>query len=231
MKIFKHPVPSTFTVVFLIQICSYGQTTEKKDAPETKGWKRGFSFGIGQSNFSIKEKNWRGTNYRDSLTGINSSGVMYNDLGVLLQYQFNASWGIRTKLQLSFGGGRLSIHKNAGEEKLKKELAYLGLPVYICASKSINTKTSLYFIGGPNPRFKLGDKQEDKRDFPTNNFIFAGDLGLGLAIMTKSAVVSPEITYSHGFTNILGTSNTLVGNVLSSIKTRAFYFSILFRSK
>ncbi len=95
-----------------------------------------------------------------------------------------------------------------GEQILKSsETYFLEIPVLLKYKSKRRVNKRMYIIAGLVPSFRVGTKVEGNEDdsIPYASFNFEITYGFGLSSFQKYVSFAPEIRFSHGIQDILGT--------------------------
>jgi hypothetical protein len=198
----------------------------------------GIAIGAGIGKFDLTLSNWeRGQiNYNDSLVSLTTNSKAKIDAGIICQVNFSNTFSWRPSV--------LFVSE-------KRELVYVkrnptgGPPV-----ETINVQISSLNVGLPFV-FRFGQKNivpfvsvgpvfsilvnegGDADKVPVKSFDMLADAGLGVDFNFPKAgfVLSPEVKYSAGFSNIIENANNLYTNTISSLKRQGFTFNIYLRKR
>jgi hypothetical protein len=93
-----------------------------------------------------------------------------------------------------------------------------------------NKPVSPYITAGPSFSLLL---QNSQADFPVKSLDISGDLGIGVDISSKKSpvVISPELRFTEGFSNINGDKTGSLSRLLTDIKRKSYTLSIYIRKK
>lgn len=84
-----------------------------------------------------------------------------------------------------------------------------------------------YIIAGPAIQYSIADMGNSSATFLIKKFNFLGSVGLGIDLDLKKMILSPEIRFTHGFSN-LNKEGTVYNSSMSDLKrssiTAGFYF-------
>jgi len=200
--------------------------------------------GISMPRITYSKENWRQPNvdYNDSLNSITTTNGGKFDLGITAYIELNKTIAIRPAVQLIYESGTIVYNRKNTTggptfDQLKRtERLAINIPlplVFRFSKKNIDPFISL----GPTISFSLkqynGGSPSNQRDIPMRSLNFLGEGGIGVDIGLKktSFILSPELRYSHGFSDIKGPGSSLYLNTISSLKKNAFTFSINLRRK
>lgn len=240
--------PCALTTLALVQKAQLNNTENlvKSKKKASSKFKLGIMIGGGISipDITYSETDWRqgNINYSDSLFNIATSTGGKFDLGITGYLSLGKIIAIRPSVQFIYESGEIDYNRKpfatgaAFTQTKKTERIALNIPVPFIirfSQKNIDPFLSV----GPTISFSLDQynapNPADQRQIPMKSFNFLGEAGLGVDIRLKKStlVLSPELRYSQGFTNIKGTGNSLFLNTISSLKKKAFTFSFYLRRR
>ncbi len=176
-----------FNFYMLIILCS---TITAAQEVETKlKYKPTFGF-----NFGVNQSILYNSNDTDQLTIKNGLGFR---LGVTSNFPLKKNWSLAPKAELSFNNARI-IQENVVYKVDPKNLDFMVHVKY--NFKGFNSKARPYFYFGPSIRVPVNGNSE--------NYIYATkpslalDFGFGVDIELKNFLISPELRFSGGLTDI-----------------------------
>ncbi|HYC40065.1 MAG TPA: caspase family protein [Chitinophagaceae bacterium] len=196
----------------------------------------GFSVGAGAAFSTVRfsKSNWRqgNINYNDSLNNITTSGGGRAELGAFLQWQAGTMVAFRPDIRLVFDRSSVDYERKpaAGvpviEKKvLNRTLLNLSLPVQFRFGRR---NTVPYLLAGP--AFALQLNRADTVLAP-KKLDMQGQVALGLEIRGPRLIVSPELKYGHGFSNLKGSRSNLYLNTISELQNRSLVFTVYLRKR
>ena len=210
----------------------------RQKSTESRKVQVGITAGGGIGKFNMTLSSWeRGQiNYNDSLISLTTDAKAKIDAGIIFQINFSNTFSWRPSIIFS---------------SEKRNLVYVkrnptgGPPV-----ETINVQTSSLNIGLPfvfwfsqkniAPFVSAGpvlsiliNQGGDADKVPVKSFDMLADAGLGIDFNFPKAgiVLSPEVKYSAGFSNIIENTNNLYTNTISSLKRQGFTFNIYLRKR
>jgi tetratricopeptide (TPR) repeat protein len=227
------------TTLALIQksIADSKKTDDKKKKTKTPLRKSSFGYtlggGLNQSNPTYSG------NANSGFVGVEANIAPTFDFGIIYQVNFGNTISIRPSATVNFEntdidfqrrnvtGGQITIETIA----IKGTAVNIALPLIIrLSSKNI----APYIALGPSFSYLISQNTESNELLPLKKSLFLGDGGLGVDIgMAKSGIIiSPELKYSAGFSDMKdGAATTPYAAALSSLKKNAFTFSVYLRKR
>lgn len=205
----------------------------------------GFAIGGGTSkpDVSYSTADWRqgNINYNDSLSSITTTAGGKFELGIIGQVDIGKSISIRPGVQLVYEGGELNYTKKttagaAFDEKRKAERIAINIPIPVIIRFS-EKNIAPFLSVGPTISYALdqynGNSLSTQQQLPIKAFEFLGEAGLGADIGLKKTglILSPELRYSKGFSNIKGSGSSLYLNTINVLKKKDFTFSVYLRKR
>ena len=211
---------------------------EKKIEPKKNFPARKNSIGIvtGSGVSQVKPTFFR--NPQIPVTGIIPKNIIKFDLGIFYQVAINKKISIRPSTLVTFEGGEL-IYENrpvtGGQVttqtiSLKNTAVNISLPVIIhFSSKNI----APYFSLGPTFSYIFKQDATSTELVPVKKSAVLADAGIGVdfGLPKSRLILSPELKFSAGLSEMKETSNTIYATTLSSLKKQTITFSIYLRGR
>jgi hypothetical protein len=197
------------------------------------------SFGYTLGGGLTQSKPTYSGNANSGFIGVESSMAPTFDLGFIYQVNLGNIISIRPAATLSFEKTDIGFQKRnvtggpitTETVSLENTAVSISLPLIIrFSSKNI----APYIALGPSFSYSMGQKSTSNEKLPVKKSLVLGDGGVGVDInMLKSGIIiSPELKYSAGFSDIKdGTATTPYAAALSSLKKNAFTFSLYLRKR
>ncbi len=159
------------------------------------------------------------------------------DIGFTAQVNFSNYFSIRPSVIASLENSELIYDTrpaSGGQEDqetvaIKRTMLSIPVPVVIRLS---DKKVAPYITAGPVLNVLLQQNEAGREKLSLKKVDFMGDIGLGLDIATPGnrIVISPELKYSRGLSNVSGTRNDYGLSILN-MKRQNFTFAIYIRAK
>ena len=171
----------------------------------------------------------------DSLVSITPGNIIKLDLGVVCQVSLGKKIGLRPAAIVSFEGGDLVYQKKPPSGAITTETIQMKtISVNVSAPVIIkfSEKNIAPFLSiGPTFSYLIRQNAAASEKLPVKNTELIGDLGLGLDIgfLKSRFIISPELKFSKGISDINGGTNNFYTNKITNLKRQAFTFSLYFR--
>lgn len=219
----------------LVQKALTSATEEpKKQGPKPRS-KSSFGItvggGINKANPSIS------SSPNSNIVGVTGNNRPAFDAGLIYQAGFSDNVSVRPSISLSFEGGDVVFERRptAGNTffetvKLKNVIINAAVPLVF----RFSTKgTTPFFSIGPSFSYVLKQNAESTELLPIKNFAFLADAGFGLDIDIPQAgiIISPELKYTQGLTDMNDDAGSIYSNAISTMKRNAFTFKLYLRKR
>ena len=160
------------------------------------------------------------------------------DLGMLYYKNIGKNVAVRPTLYMNFSETNIEFIRRGSAggpsfaEKVKIEEASIVLLTPLLLRLS-GKNISPYIMAGPSFHFSIRPYGTQALELPVKSFSFMGNAGAGVDIGFKKGgyILSPEIKYAHGFSDLKENGNSIYSNALSSLKRNFFTLSIYLRAK
>lgn len=195
--------------------------------------------GINRPAIEYSPENWRqgNFNYNDSLNSIEESSKGKIELG--FSYYFNVSdlVSIRPSLQASFENGEIIYNRRQATggqsipELVRTETIFLNLPVSMVIRLS-RKNVAPYIMLAPVASYTI-QNDAARIKFPLKDFSFSGEAGLGvdIGLLNSGIVLSPELKYTQGISNLKGEGSNIYLNTITSVKRGGFSLGLHIRKR
>jgi tetratricopeptide (TPR) repeat protein len=172
------------------------------------------------------------------VTSINPKNIAKFDIGIFYQVGISNTISIRPSTLVTFEGGNL-IYENRPATggpvttqtvSLKNVAANISLPVIIRFSQK---NIAPYFSLGPSFSYIFKQDATSTELVPVKKSVVLGDAGFGVDIsfVKSRLILSPELKFSTGLTEMKGDANTIYATTLSSLKKQTITFSVYLRGR
>ncbi len=201
------------------------------------------SFGVlaggGVSQPVITYSDWaqRQPNYSDSLSSIDPSNTVTLNLGIIADIKLGGTVSIRPSAVISMEGGELTYNRKSltgptFKEVIKTKTVSMQVPlpfVFRFSSKRITP----FLAAGPTFNLLLNQDADYKKKIPLKSFGLLGDgaFGVDIGLLKSHLVLSPQIRYTRGITDMKGTADNLYSNTLAKIANQSITFTITLRGQ
>ncbi|MEO6611092.1 MAG: caspase family protein [Chitinophagaceae bacterium] len=210
---------------------------QNKPTPRRPVSKVGFGFtlggGINQSNPTYSG------DANSGYTGVASNTTPGFGLGVISQVNLGTAISIRPAVTVSFGNTEINFERRpvTGGPVIIEPIRVKGTSVNVVLPLIIRLSSkdiAPYIALGPSFSYLLSQDASSAVLLPVKKSMFLGNGGFGVDInLLKSGIVlSPELQYSAGFSDIKdNASTTTYSRALSSLKRNAFTFNVYLRKR
>ncbi len=226
------------TLVLARQTSSSKPDQAKKDVkknPPLRKTSFGFTLGGGlnQSNPTYSG------NANTGFIGVASNSAPTGNLGVIYQVSLGNSISIRPTTTLSFESTDIDFERRAatGGGVVTETVAVKGTAVNVALPLIIrfsSNNVAPYITLGPSFSYLFSQNSSSNELLPVKKSLFLGNGGLGVDIGIPKAgiILSPELKYSAGFTDLKdNAATTPYAAALSSLKKNTFSLSVSLRKK
>ncbi len=195
------------------------------------------SFGIVVAGGLNKSQPSRAANPNSNIVGVTGENRPALALGLIYQVGLSENVSIRPSTQLSFEGGDVVFERRptAGNTffetvRLDNVIASLSAPIVFRLSTN---KVAPFFSIGPSFSYLIKQNTESAELLPLKSTAFLADAGLGVDIEIRKAglILSPEVKYTQGLSNMQESGGTVYANALSSLKRNAFTLNLYVRKR
>lgn len=192
----------------------------------------GISFGLHRSNLKVLH----GSSFQDQrqVTLIESYNNPGYDIKVIGNLKVGQYWDFRLLPGFSFGQMELMYQKNSATvvDPVKLEYVYGELPFHIRYKSHPYKDMRVYVFGGAKYCFDISSKsrtQSEAKDLNISASDYALEGGIGFQFFFPYFILSPEIKFSKGISNILinnipGDESSLLQKALSQMLTLSIHF-------
>jgi hypothetical protein len=178
-------------------------------------------------------------NQNSGIAGVNSNGAGLFDAGFIAQINIGGLIYVRPELTVSIENTSVEFEHRAPTGgpitietvDIKTTSAVLGIPLIVRLSKK---NSAPYISLGPAINYVFSQDADSKEKIPINKSLFMGSAGLGLDIgIAKSGlVISPEVRYNAGFSEMRDdAAGTLYTAGMSSLKKNSFSLNVFIRKR
>ena len=209
----------------------------KKNQPEKPLRKNSFGVTLG-SGLSQSNPTFSG-NINSGIIGVASNTAPTFGFGFIYQVSLGNSISVRPATAIHSENTKIDFQKRGatGGQLAIETLSLKGVTVNISVPVIIrlfSKNIAPYIVFGPSFNYFLPQKSLSNEILPVNKFSVIGDGGLGVDFnLPKSGIIiSPELKYSAGFSDVKdGSSLTIYSAALSSLKKNTYTLSIYLRKR
>ena len=195
----------------------------------------GFTLGINELNFNIKENGNKLTN--DSLYVLESNSQKGFNLGIVSNLRLGKYTDLRFIPTLVFGERHLNYSFMDSTQSYVNELkriesTLIDFPIYIKYKSSRYNNIRAYVIGGV--KYSLDIASQDKIDDEGKKIVklkkndLMGEIGFGLDFYLEYFKFSPQIKLSYGILNLLSKDETVYTQSIQKLTTNGWMLSFTF---
>ncbi len=227
------------TTLALVQkaVTDRKKTDDKKK--QTNKSLRKSSFGYTLGGGLTQSKPTYSGNANSGFIGVEASTAPAFGLGFIYQVNLGNTISIRPATTLSFEKTDIGFQKRAVTGgtitteivSLENAAVNISLPLIIrLSSKNI----APYIAVGPSFSYSMGQKSTSAEKLPVKKSLVLGDAGIGVDfnILKSGIIISPELKYSAGFSDIKdNAATTPYAIALSSLKKNGFTLSVYLRKR
>lgn len=190
----------------------------------------GIALGGNISSYTIIKKPYIPGN--DSIKSFsNKYGGGFN-LGIIGNWQFHKNWDLRLVPQLAFSDKNIeytTVNKRQSIVKQTISSIYLDFPLYVRFKSDPIKDFRIYVLAGLRYDLDLASNANvrDKLMMKVTKHDAAASVGVGVMIYFPYFIMSPELSFSHGFININSpTNNYIYSRVIDKLYSHTFNFTL-----
>ena len=228
-----------FTTLALVQ---NALTTNKKPDNKKKQPKKPLSktsFGISLGGGLNQSKPSFSGNINSGFIGVASNTAPTFGVGLLSQVSLGHTISIRPATTFQSANTEIDFQKRGGATgqitietlSLKGANLSISIPLIIRLSSKI---IAPYIVAGPSFNYFFAKKNLSNEILPVNKFSVIGEGGLGVDfnLVKPGLIISPELKYAAGFSDVKDKSSLTAYSVaLSSLKKNAYTLSVYLRKR
>jgi len=210
---------------------------DKKDQPKKPLKKSSFGYTLG-GGLNQSKPTYSG-NANSGIVGVDANTAPSFNFGFIYQLSLSNSISIRPAATVSFENTDIDFQRRnitggavvIETVSVKGTAVDIALPLIIrLSSKNI----APYIALGPSFSYLLSQNSTSTEKLPVKKSMLLGNGGLGvdIALLKSGWIISPELKYSTGLTDVKdGAATTAYARALSSLKKNAFSLSVYLRKK
>lgn len=194
----------------------------------------GFLIGVHTSAYQLKYSERFTSPEFDSLYSISPRWSAGFTLGFLVNLNVADFLDIRMTPQVSFYEHSLDYERtNADLINELVETTVVEFPLLLKYKSERRGNTRMFFVGGLKPGLEASGKNDidevsdENIDIKTVNVSF--DVGFGIDIYYPLFKFSPELRFSRGITNMLGSENNIFGAGIDRLNTNTITLYLIFQ--
>ncbi|HEY9006364.1 MAG TPA: porin family protein [Ohtaekwangia sp.] len=192
----------------------------------------GFLIGLHTSTYQLKYSDAFVTNKFDTVHSVVPSWSAGFSLGFIVNYRLDDQVDVRITPKVGFYEHRISYiyTDDTPRDDQLIESTMVELPILLKYKSERRGNVRMYMIGGIVPAFEAsGKKKTEERVLEISNTNLSIDAGFGFDLYYPLFKFSPEIRFSRGLVNMLGSSTGKYGEPLKRINTNTITLYFLFQ--
>ena len=228
-----------FATLALIQkaVADNKKPDDKKDQPKKPLKKSSFGYTLG-GGLNHSKPTYSG-NANTGFIGVDGNTAPTFDLGFIYQVSLGSSISIRPAATVSFENTDIDFQRRniTGGAAIIETVAIMGTAINIALPLIIRLSSkniAPYIALGPSFSYLASQNSTSTERLPVKKSLFSGNGGLGvdINILKSGIVISPELKYSAGFSDLKDdAATTAYAAALSSLKKNAFSLSVYLRKR
>ncbi len=210
---------------------------EKKNQPNKPLKKNSFGYTLG-GGINQSKPTYSG-NANTGIIGVDANTAPSFNLGFIYQLSLSNSISIRPAATVSFESTDIDFQRRSitGGSVVIETVAVKGTAIDIALPLIIRLSSkniAPYIALGPSFSYMLSQNSTSAEKLPVKKSLFMGNAGLGvdIALLKSGWIISPELKYSAGLSDLKdNASTTAYARALSSLKKNAFMLSVYLRKR
>lgn len=225
-----------FLLLVVLTTTGYAQKTSwvRKNNPnyDDKKLTYGFLIGLHTSSYQVNYDPRFVTQDFDTVFAVRPKMSAGFSLGFIVNYKLADLLDIRLTPKVGFYENKLTYlftDDTPIEEELV-ETTMVEFPILLKYKSERRGNIRMYMIGGVNPAFEAsGKKNSEEEGLEITGTNLSLEAGFGFDLYYPLFKFSPEIRFSHGLIDILGSTNNKFGQPLSRVNTNTVTVYFLFQ--
>ncbi|MDH4089524.1 MAG: PorT family protein [Cyclobacteriaceae bacterium] len=191
----------------------------------------GFLIGLHTSIYQINYSDVFVTQQFDTLFSVNSSWSSGFSLGFIVNYRLSEFVDLRLTPEVAFYEQKVRYQfTDETFEDALVESTMVEFPVLLKYKSERRGNIRMYMIGGVKPGIEAsGKKDKTKAELEVKSMNLSLEAGFGFDLYYPLFKFSPEIRFSRGIIDVLGTRNNEFGQPLQRINTNTITVYFLFQ--
>ncbi len=194
----------------------------------------GFLIGIHTTSYQLKYSDEFVNRDLDTLYSISPSWSPGFSLGFIVNMRMSEFFDVRILPKVSFYEHRLEyLSLDAPTIDELVETTVVELPVLLKYKSERRGNFRMYMVGGVKPGFEASGKNDvdevSKENIDIRAFNLSLDVGFGIDMYYPLFKFSPEIRFSRGITNMLGSDNNDLSVGIDRLNTNTVTLYLLFQ--
>jgi hypothetical protein len=175
-------------------------------------------------------------NPNSDVLSIRSSGKAGFQLGGIYQIGISNKLDIRPAVFISVENSEVIFERRGTPGPIQDVIEFKNVAVNISVPLIIHfstNRTAPFFSLGPTLGFVVSEDEQSASRVPMKKSVVMGQVGAGVDIMlgNKGWILSPEISYTRGFTDMHENAGNLYTASMSGLKRQAFMFNFYLRKR
>jgi hypothetical protein len=196
----------------------------------------GYFLGISASNYGVRYNNFFLTPANANYFSVNSKKNYGLKMGGLINFNLNSRFDFRVLPTVAIYARELNINNDSTLTQKQTDKAWFEVPVLLKYKSLRRGNVRMYMFGGFRFGFEtnalnLAQKTKLNNLYTTKTSDLSVEYGAGLELFQRFFKLSPEITFSHGLSNLVDPStlntSTALG-VIQKLNTHTVTVSLLF---
>jgi Outer membrane protein beta-barrel domain len=191
----------------------------------------GFLLALHSSNYQVKYSDAFVTQQFDTVHSVNPLWTSGFTLGFIVNYRFTEYLDLRLTPQVAFYEQKVRYQfTNETFEDALVESTMVEFPLLLKYKSERRGNIRMYMIGGAKPAVAAsGKKDKTKAELELNSANLSLEAGFGFDLYYPLFKFSPEIRFSHGIVDILGSRKNDFGQPLQRVTTNSVTVYLLFQ--
>lgn len=220
------------SILCLGQLHAQKYTWARKNNPNYDDRKisYGFLIGLHTATLNAKYSDKFVTQDFDTVYAVRPSWSQGFSLGFIVNYRVEEFLDLRITPKVSFYNFDVNYEYTYGEPNTQSiESTMVEFPLLAKYKSARRGNVRMYMIGGVSPGIEASGKQNNGSDLKINNVNLSLEGGFGFDLYYPLFKFSPEIRFSRGLKNLLGSSNNPFEQPLKSLSTNTVSVYLLFQ--
>lgn len=191
----------------------------------------GFLLALHSSNYQIKYSDAFVTQQFDTVHSVSPEWTSGFTLGFIVNYRFTEYLDVRLTPQVAFYEQKVRYQfTNETFEDALVESTMVEFPLLLKYKSERRGNIRMYMIGGAKPAIEAsGKKDKTKSELELTSTNLSLEAGFGFDLYYPLFKFSPEIRFSHGIVDVLGTRKNDFGQPLQRVNTNSVTIYFLFQ--
>ncbi|MEM7110453.1 MAG: porin family protein [Bacteroidota bacterium] len=233
----RRKVVFTFITILVTSIATFGQRQVGMNNPnyDNRFLSYGFLIGLHTSTYQLKYSDRFVSRDLDNIYSISPSWSPGFSLGFIVNLKLADFLDFRVLPKVSFYEHELE-YLFLDDTQPRRELVettVIEFPVVFKYKSERRGNNRMYFVGGIKPGFEASGKNDLEAvgddNLPINEFNVSAELGFGLDVYYPLFKFSPELRFSKGLSNMLGSDMNGLSEGIDRLNTNTVTLYLLFQ--